>query len=291
MGQFPMRERPIPFEFRVREGKGHLYRVNPACLVSRRVPGKDAPITCWLLFLLSLARAQGGHSYSDLHMKRLRDADLRPIDVTVARRCQPLITHVIACSEVMGLLNRTSRHIFCLSGNFMICWPLCRSQSPVVKTLLPLESLIPTIVVLVFILSIASLIIYFIDASRDELTAHPLRWPHGLKCYSRNSLPMTGRLWFDPGKRKVTVPHLRGRRVENHLGKTTLSTPDQDSNLDITFIGSLFYCESDVLDHMVIELAVIMSPRAASGPACENDIPLYPDSRLIAPQHAAWLHM
>nr|CAD7397827.1 unnamed protein product [Timema poppensis] len=96
-----------------------------------------------------------------------------------------------------------------------------------------------------------------------------------------------GKFYLGHPVREVTVPHLRGRRVENHLGKTTLSTPDQDSNLDITFIGSLFYRESDVLYHMVIELAVIMSPRAASGPACENEIPLYPDSRLIAPQHAA----
>nr|CAD7595083.1 unnamed protein product [Timema genevievae] len=28
-------------------------------------------------------------------------------------------------------------------------------------------------------------------------------------------------------------PHLRGGRVENHLGKTTPSSPDRDSNLDL----------------------------------------------------------
>nr|CAD7405762.1 unnamed protein product [Timema poppensis] len=33
-------------------------------------------------------------------------------------------------------------------------------------------------------------------------------------------------------------PHLRGGRVENHLGKTTPSSPDQDSNLDLPVLGS-----------------------------------------------------
>nr|CAD7575651.1 unnamed protein product [Timema californicum] len=33
-------------------------------------------------------------------------------------------------------------------------------------------------------------------------------------------------------------PHLRGRRVENHLGKTTLSSPDRDSNLDLPVLSS-----------------------------------------------------
>ncbi|CAG2053039.1 unnamed protein product, partial [Timema podura] len=32
-------------------------------------------------------------------------------------------------------------------------------------------------------------------------------------------------------------PHLRGRRVENHLGKTTPSSPDRDSNLDLPVLG------------------------------------------------------
>nr|CAD7201273.1 unnamed protein product [Timema douglasi] len=33
-------------------------------------------------------------------------------------------------------------------------------------------------------------------------------------------------------------PHLRGGRVENHLGKTTLSSPDRDSNLDLPALSS-----------------------------------------------------
>nr|CAD7600138.1 unnamed protein product [Timema genevievae] len=34
-------------------------------------------------------------------------------------------------------------------------------------------------------------------------------------------------------------PHLRGGRVENHLGKTTPSSPDRDSNLDLPVLGGL----------------------------------------------------
>nr|CAD7443309.1 unnamed protein product [Timema bartmani] len=34
-------------------------------------------------------------------------------------------------------------------------------------------------------------------------------------------------------------PHLRGGRVENHSGKTTPSSPDRDSNLDLPVLGGL----------------------------------------------------
>nr|CAD7407621.1 unnamed protein product [Timema poppensis] len=33
-------------------------------------------------------------------------------------------------------------------------------------------------------------------------------------------------------------PHLRGGRVENHLGKTYHSSPDRDSNLDLPVLNS-----------------------------------------------------
>ncbi|CAG2058661.1 unnamed protein product, partial [Timema podura] len=35
------------------------------------------------------------------------------------------------------------------------------------------------------------------------------------------------------------TPHLRGRRVENHPGKTTSSSPNRDSNLDLLVLGGL----------------------------------------------------
>ncbi|CAG2053561.1 unnamed protein product [Timema podura] len=42
------------------------------------------------------------------------------------------------------------------------------------------------------------------------------------------------------GRLNIEVnPHFLGERVENHLGKTTPSSPNQDSNLDLTVLGSL----------------------------------------------------
>nr|CAD7423478.1 unnamed protein product [Timema monikensis] len=50
------------------------------------------------------------------------------------------------------------------------------------------------------------------------------------------------RCWRSIGIRKVELeevnPHLRGGRVENHLGKTTPSSPDRDSNLDLLVLSS-----------------------------------------------------
>nr|CAD7586358.1 unnamed protein product [Timema genevievae] len=45
-------------------------------------------------------------------------------------------------------------------------------------------------------------------------------------------------------------PNLHEGRVENHLVKATLSTPDQDSNPNLPVIGCRVYCESDALDHV-----------------------------------------
>nr|CAD7258904.1 unnamed protein product [Timema shepardi] len=42
--------------------------------------------------------------------------------------------------------------------------------------------------------------------------------------------------------------------------KTTLSTPDQDSNLDLLVIGSLVYCVSNVLDHVTTEIGDTPNP-------------------------------
>nr|CAD7257156.1 unnamed protein product [Timema shepardi] len=49
---------------------------------------------------------------------------------------------------------------------------------------------------------------------------------------------------------KSVHPHLRGRRLETHLRKTTLSTPDRDLNLDLPIMDSLIYCESSYLGHV-----------------------------------------
>nr|CAD7264704.1 unnamed protein product [Timema shepardi] len=48
------------------------------------------------------------------------------------------------------------------------------------------------------------------------------------------------RQWTRIGKVELEEvnPHLRGGRVENHLGKTTPSSPDRDSNLDLPVLSS-----------------------------------------------------
>nr|CAD7199334.1 unnamed protein product [Timema douglasi] len=43
-------------------------------------------------------------------------------------------------------------------------------------------------------------------------------------------------------------PHLRGGRVENHLGKATPSSPDRDSNLDLPVLSSRAQHDKRALD-------------------------------------------
>ncbi|CAG2065527.1 unnamed protein product, partial [Timema podura] len=45
---------------------------------------------------------------------------------------------------------------------------------------------------------------------------------------------------------------------ENHFGKTTLNTPDRDSNLDVPIIGSIVYCEGSALDHAAMEMGLLI---------------------------------
>nr|CAD7398713.1 unnamed protein product [Timema cristinae] len=47
----------------------------------------------------------------------------------------------------------------------------------------------------------------------------------------------------------VGPDHTRGR-VENHFGKTILTTPERDLNLNLLIIGSLVYCEGNTLDYV-----------------------------------------
>ncbi|CAG2057415.1 unnamed protein product [Timema podura] len=49
-------------------------------------------------------------------------------------------------------------------------------------------------------------------------------------------------------------PHLRGWRVETHLGKTTLSSPERGSNLYLPIIGGLVYCDISASNHAVTEV-------------------------------------
>nr|CAD7415649.1 unnamed protein product [Timema poppensis] len=55
------------------------------------------------------------------------------------------------------------------------------------------------------------------------------------------------------GMRKVefrgVYPYVHEGRMENKLGKNTLSAAEYYSYTDLPIIGSLAYCKSDVLDH------------------------------------------
>nr|CAD7410679.1 unnamed protein product [Timema cristinae] len=55
-------------------------------------------------------------------------------------------------------------------------------------------------------------------------------------------------------------PHLRGGIVENHLGKTTLSSPDRDSNLDLPVLSSRAQH-----DKRLANALVVLSPTAEDG--------------------------
>nr|CAD7574987.1 unnamed protein product [Timema californicum] len=60
-------------------------------------------------------------------------------------------------------------------------------------------------------------------------------YPFGLYALSTN---YSNGLGIGKVKLEEVNPHLRGGRVENHLGKTTPSSPDRDSNLDLPVLSS-----------------------------------------------------
>nr|CAD7425009.1 unnamed protein product [Timema monikensis] len=68
--------------------------------------------------------------------------------------------------------------------------------------------------------------------------------------------PPTGLTRAPASPHRRNVPTLHGRRVENHFGKTPLSTLDRELSLYLTVIVSLVYCESSALDHASIEICI-----------------------------------
>nr|CAD7419359.1 unnamed protein product [Timema poppensis] len=61
------------------------------------------------------------------------------------------------------------------------------------------------------------------------------------------------------------IPHLLGRRVENHSGKATPSSPERDSNLDLPVLGGLVQHETSALANYATEAANDSSPFAQVG--------------------------
>nr|CAD7402131.1 unnamed protein product [Timema cristinae] len=80
--------------------------------------------------------------------------------------------------------------------------------------------------------------------SQDMLSGVPRHQPHlPIACSQAGMLSAT--FWIEASvtpHSKVELeevnPHLREGRVENHLGKTTPSSPDRDSNLDLPILSS-----------------------------------------------------
>nr|CAD7405501.1 unnamed protein product [Timema cristinae] len=67
------------------------------------------------------------------------------------------------------------------------------------------------------------------------LTITASYYPFGLYALSTN---YANGLGIGKAELEEVNPHLRGGRVENHLGKTTPSSPDRDSNLDLPVLSS-----------------------------------------------------
>nr|CAD7457074.1 unnamed protein product [Timema tahoe] len=69
------------------------------------------------------------------------------------------------------------------------------------------------------------------------------------------------------------------KRVENHFGKTTLSTLDRDSNLDFPVIGSIVYYENSALDTAAIEKGIhVFIPSRENTPRLKGNADSVPDS-------------
>nr|CAD7196264.1 unnamed protein product [Timema douglasi] len=51
------------------------------------------------------------------------------------------------------------------------------------------------------------------------------------------------------GGGRRSIPAFAWRESGEYFGKTTLSTPDQDSNINLSVLGNLVYSESSMLDH------------------------------------------
>nr|CAD7261829.1 unnamed protein product [Timema shepardi] len=65
-------------------------------------------------------------------------------------------------------------------------------------------------------------------ATVRTVSQNKVYWPMDTKC----------RIRIGKVELEEVDPHLRGGRVENHLGKTTPSSPDRDSNLDLPVLSS-----------------------------------------------------
>nr|CAD7397955.1 unnamed protein product [Timema cristinae] len=111
-------------------------------------------------------------------------------------------------------------------------YPLLRSAAPLGRSVLRGQSWVQHRVV-VLLKSCKPGIRASHASTTDFRSRHSLTFNEMVRHYQRKS---------DRGIGKVDLeevnPHLRRRRVENHLGKATPSSPDRDSNLDLPVLSS-----------------------------------------------------
>nr|CAD7393578.1 unnamed protein product [Timema cristinae] len=79
----------------------------------------------------------------------------------------------------------------------------------------------------------------FLDGSptESESRTRPMQFSRGLGNHGYESYEPCG-VGIEKVELEEVNPHLRGGRVENHLGKTTPSSPDRDLNLDLPVLSS-----------------------------------------------------
>nr|CAD7265046.1 unnamed protein product [Timema shepardi] len=91
-------------------------------------------------------------------------------------------------------------------------------------------------------------------------------------------------------------PHLRGGRVENHLGKTTPSSSERDSNLDPPILGSLAQHETCVLSNYANDTVRHPSQWREQFSVCDECVNRQPcdlntslgASSIPPPPHSSW---
>nr|CAD7431424.1 unnamed protein product [Timema monikensis] len=74
-------------------------------------------------------------------------------------------------------------------------------------------------------------------ANMSDVEEETIKYYYPFKLYALSTNYANG-LGIGKVELEEVNPHLRGGRVENHLGKTTPSSPDRDSNLDLPVLSS-----------------------------------------------------
>nr|CAD7572165.1 unnamed protein product [Timema californicum] len=84
----------------------------------------------------------------------------------------------------------------------------------------------------------AKCLVYILSVAKSEVEKVELQQDRAHALDSLGDCSRDKRFNYDGVELEEMNPHLRGRRGENHLGKTTPTSPDRDSNLDLPVLSS-----------------------------------------------------